>query len=495
VWTLAAFVGLTLVTAPLALTQPYSHDEHQFVASGGVLALQGWLPYRDYPYFHMPNLVLLYGLLFKLTDWHLLSARLVSAASASGTIVLLAQTALRVVPGARRQRWLVAAAAVLFVIWNPLFIYTSGLAWNHDAGVLCSVAAVLLLIRGLVPVPRHGLVLASGVLLSLAIGTRLSFAPLGVPMLVGALLAPGVARAPRGRLAVIFLAGVLIGALPSLVLFGLAPEQFVFGNLGYAAINTLYWQHSGYVAPLSLLAKVRYVASEVADTPGTLMLGVVFGVFAVLLLRRRPRALTEPSLGIWLLMGSLPCLLIGSLAPTPALYQYFYALIPFLVLGLIYGLTSVEWSSDAGQIARPFVAIALLVCAVYAAPAYARRVWPPAAWAPLAEHALGVEIARATDAGPILTLAPLIPLEGDRSVYPALVTGPFAWRTAPELDARRRRAVNMPIWPDLIDRAGPPVGILVGFEGQLEEPFIAYAQDHGYREMKLAGGASLWVRP
>ncbi len=62
----------------IAMTRGVSVDEHQFVASGAILAREGALPYRDYPYFHTPVLCFVYALLFLSTDHLLLAARILS---------------------------------------------------------------------------------------------------------------------------------------------------------------------------------------------------------------------------------------------------------------------------------------------------------------------------------------------------------------------------------------------------------------------------------
>jgi hypothetical protein len=41
-----------------------NHDEHQFVAPSVLLLREGLLPYRDYPFFHTPNLVFVFAPLF-----------------------------------------------------------------------------------------------------------------------------------------------------------------------------------------------------------------------------------------------------------------------------------------------------------------------------------------------------------------------------------------------------------------------------------------------
>ena len=73
------FLGwLLVVLFTRTMNLRFDHDEHQFVASGVLLAQDGLLPYRDFPYFHMPNLALVYAALFRLTDYYLLAARIFS---------------------------------------------------------------------------------------------------------------------------------------------------------------------------------------------------------------------------------------------------------------------------------------------------------------------------------------------------------------------------------------------------------------------------------
>src|SRR4030042_5540901 len=83
-------VGLLLFGRSMA--QPFSHDEHQFVASGWWLAYAGLIPYRDFPYHHMPYQIPLDALAVHLSPYLLLSARLVSWVAgwlASGIVMLM----------------------------------------------------------------------------------------------------------------------------------------------------------------------------------------------------------------------------------------------------------------------------------------------------------------------------------------------------------------------------------------------------------------------
>jgi hypothetical protein len=54
----ALLVGALLLLWGLNMRRGLNHDEHQFVASGALLARNGLLPYRDFVYFHVPLLSL-----------------------------------------------------------------------------------------------------------------------------------------------------------------------------------------------------------------------------------------------------------------------------------------------------------------------------------------------------------------------------------------------------------------------------------------------------
>jgi hypothetical protein len=132
---LLLFLGFgTVYIFSRAMNMGYNHDENQFIASASLLARQGLLPYLDYPYFHMPNLVFIYALLYRVVSTLLLWTRVFSVlcgAGALGLLVFSTYGILRAQPIGLRLS--MAVGAGLLLLANPLFAYTSGRAWNHDA--------------------------------------------------------------------------------------------------------------------------------------------------------------------------------------------------------------------------------------------------------------------------------------------------------------------------------------------------------------------------
>lgn len=99
---LPAALWVTLVLLPTLLTKLGANlnpDEHQFIVAGVLLACEGLLPYRDYVYFHVPNLALVYAaVLFSVAQSLLLWVLLFSLAC--GALLLLTMSSMLSAAGA-----------------------------------------------------------------------------------------------------------------------------------------------------------------------------------------------------------------------------------------------------------------------------------------------------------------------------------------------------------------------------------------------------------
>src|SRR5438445_10717891 len=172
------FLLLFLGLFTRAMTRELNRDEGQFIAAGALLAQHGYLPYQDYPYFHLPNLALVFAALFTRCDHLLLAGRCFNVACAWLALVLVFCLTANAFRKVGSLRWIIAGLAAITLFTNRLFRFTSGRAWNHDLPVLASLAALAApLLYDQRRRPRVWLGLA-GFLLGAAIGARLSFAPL-----------------------------------------------------------------------------------------------------------------------------------------------------------------------------------------------------------------------------------------------------------------------------------------------------------------------------
>jgi hypothetical protein len=497
--------GVFSLSFSRAIRAEASHDEHQFIASAQLLVDHGLLPYRDYAYFHLPNLVFVYGLLFRFTVYKLLAARLLSALLVTAMAGLVFYFTLDLFRKAPKTIGLAAGwGSVLLLVANPLLAYTGSLAWNHSLAMFLALLAAILLWQGARCARPAWRVFGSGLCLGLAVGTRLSFLSALVPFAVALYFYPGAHPAKRWMgLAVYFAAGFGLAMLPTLALFAIAPAQFIFGNFTYPNLNTIYRAEIGFFGPpnpMTSFEKLAYFWEQILPQPGNLLLFValLFWCYTCGLVEVWQRKRDRFAFIFFLLLA--PFVGWGALAPTPAWDQYYAAPVPFAVLAIVLGLAALvrRYPAQSGWFLAIFLQLVVLAN-LYQGGDYRRITFllHPETWRPLIVHDLGRQAAELSQGGAILTLAPLYPLEGGVSIYPEFTTGPFAWRTAPWLTPPERSTFKMVSGEELegLLETQAPAAILVGFEPLLEEPLIDYALAHGYSWVELTPKNGLWLAP
>ena len=495
-WTRLVLLTALLVlpmTFRLSMSKGLTHDEQQHVAAGALFARESLLPYRDFPYFHTPYLVFVYGWLFRTGSHLLLKARAFSAVCAAltaGVLFAAAWHALR--RWNPRARWIGSLSALALLLCNPLFGKASGQAWNHDPSTLCALAGVVLLLAASETRRQMPALLASGVLLGLAVGFRITWAPIALPML-------GVIACARSRVAsrlAVFSAGALLGLAPLIWLFAIAPGQTVFNNFEFPKVNLLYRLATGEKRSMTLVKKALFFLQEIIRPE--LALVALLALCAFVWWRAKNRA-GDP---LWLIgfVAMIPFVLIGSFAPSPLFSQYFYAPVPFMILA---GVFAVAAAFREAPPLRPATS-ALLAGVIVASAVGARNfssvsdLLSPSAWVPIQCHAEAQAMRTAAPPGRALTLAPIQALEAGLPIYPAFSTGPFAWRVARFVAPERRARLRL-VSPDELEgylRADPPAAILLGEDKKGEKLFAAYAAAHGYLRRPFdADEMTLWLRP
>jgi hypothetical protein len=298
-------------------------DEHQFVAPPALLAQFHKLPYVDYPYFHMPDLVFIYAVLTGWTSWKLLAARTISAICGTATAALLFAAGWRLLDRTpTKTRWILAGGLTLIFFNCRLFTYTSGWAWNHDTAVLCSLGAFLLHTRGM---RRASLasIAAAGFFAALAAGIRLTFAPIFLPLILSLLLGPSpFIRRQRGLALLLAAIAALVALSPAIWLATIAPQKFLFGNLGYPRLSTMYyagWDHHGMTFTGKILSMLQTFVADPGGNP-FLLAAFIAAVFYPPLPAYQERGQIRAEFR--LVLGILAALWIGVMAPTPIQQQY-----------------------------------------------------------------------------------------------------------------------------------------------------------------------------
>ena len=340
--------------------------------------------------------------------------------------------------------------------------------------------------------------MAAGFLAGLATGIRLSMAMALVPLAVSALVGPTqLTRRQRGRAVAGAAAAAVVANVPVLWLLAVAPSRVLFGNLGYPALSTDHYG-SLHQPGLSLLGKVGSSLSKFVTDPGNLVLLLAFAAVAVgpvWTRRRRPGPFRHE---VRLAIGLVAALWVGAMGPTPMMQQYNYALVPFMLLAVLYALAA------AGGDGRRWVRLVAVVSLVVGGSGLRWYWWvvrlpTPGRWEPVVQHAQGRWIRSLTGPGArVLTIESTIPLEGGLDIYPEYATGQFVLLTAGFLPAERRRAQGMVAaadLPALLD-ARPPDAVFARIPATADLPLVAYASQHGYRRFVSADHVNqLWLRP
>lgn len=493
-----------------AMHRDLNHDEHQFLAPGSLLARDGLLPFRDYPLFHLPNLTLVYGALDRLFGYPIFSAKLLSVVS-SWVVGLLLVLQCHRTPPFGEQRWAFAGAAIAlgFLFFDPLFSDASGKTWNHEFPTALAIIATVLVVMA---VQRFhlGLAMAAGISAGLAVGTRLTFAPLLIPLGVALLLFSQGTLRRKGLFGASFAFGAFVALLPSLYLFQADREAFLFGNLEFPRLRLLDPENTRIHKTVTWWRKMRFFFKEVFVPSWPLF--TAFLLIAVGPALRGLRLRQPARLGSTIVLLTLPFLIAGCFAPSRYQYQHYFVVIPFLVLGIVYGAGERQRNAegrrqnDAGRL--PLAALVLVISslACYTYHTFKKNgrglEWvaesvQPSKWFALKAHASAVEIRALVEPGKILTLAPAWVTEAGLPIYPEFASGPFAWRSAHLMTPERRKRLKMVAPEDLETflASDPPAAILTGIEDKkLEEPLVEYAKLHGYRLEKLGRKKELWVR-
>ena len=506
-----------------AMLTSLNHDEYQFVAGGQLLVERGLLPYRDYPFLHMPYMIALNALVFKLTEYDFLAARLLTAIGGGVSAGFVFLNIYRFSAGASKTlRYVLGCVAVLLFIMNTAYIDANGRALNHAAPNLLGLLAMEAFYRGLKSKRCRLYFLSVGVLTGLAVGMRLTYALLIPAFSIAIFFFPLFGSTPekstRNRIGLrnlFFLGcGIFAALLPVLLLALAAPKQFLFGNFVYIRLNTGYREVLDYGEAMTLSGKLAYFAENVLSEPvnGLLYaLALGFCIFAILKILKTKESKYILSASVTLL-GLL--MFISAFGPTPTWPQYFFAPLPYLVIAGMGLVTLVH---------RKYLhlgwVLTVLVIGLTFANGAARQAFSdlaglkePGAWVPIQVHQFGQEIKQVLPEGKVLTLVPIFPLEAGLDTYEMFAVGPLVWRSAHILSQEKRQEYGIIALTDL-DRYlqdRPPDAILLGVEdrydgfwiynaGALEVPLVEYAEYHGYRPVELTPGFGegievLWVK-
>lgn len=499
----AAIVSVWCSALGGSLFGAVNHDEHQFMASAYMVARHGLQPYRDFAYFHMPNLVYLYAPLFFL-PYPFLAARLFSAFCAFGICLILFATARGLFKQSRGLNALIVpAGAVLLLIHSRLFQIAASSAWNHMPATICAMLGFSFYCRAVRSNKALPWLFLSGFAIGMAVGIRISFVPVVVPFLLTIVICGSTTAKDKLFQLLAFALGGLLANLPAIYFCLTNYEQFVFGNLGYPKLGLAYRKEISHAVAMTFLGKMELLVQSVFAQPGDLLI-LLFASYSLIIcgieMRRRS---VRPRREIQLLLLVLIFVFIGCVVPTPGFDQYYFALVPFLLLLAIYALS--ELRPRFAEAASLSLVASAFFSTIFSSPLNnigpIDRFLRPSSWVPMQVHAEAQWIRNQLNGGPnttVLTLSPIYAIESGLSIYKEFVTGPFAWRVShllPEEQAKARGLPSSSETATLFEERRPDAVLVGKEEKRWELPLIQEAQQRGYQPVTTPAGSVLWESP
>ncbi len=489
-------------------------DEQLYVPP--VSLLDGSSLYRDFFYNHTPGSAWLFYGIGKLTGGeHLLLAGRLGVLL--GWIVLIA--AIAGIGYALTRARLVTWCIVVLALANELFLSQPGMtATNNLLPLPLSLLGLGLFILAIRDdEARPWLCGAAGFFLALAVAFKISAVAFILPAAVAAFLLPrALVLRDRLRRGVLPMAlGGLVGGLPVLYYLATDPTRFLAHVVRYhTGPHASYMRLPGIAddgAAISPAAKLM-LAYDIWLSAGVAVALVAVAALVLAVARPTDRAgdataarLRDPALFV---LGAALCGMVFAFIPTPGFPQYFalpLICIP-LALAVLYGGLAPARRPPFETVLLAATVVALVVVAPRLGQ-FLPRAAHPERWTVMRVHddgrAIAARMQAAGAAGKVATLAPIYPLEGGLAVYPELATGPFAYRTGditpPALAAQYR--MTSPKTVGALLAADPPAALLLGFDAELEQPLLAYAEANGYQPVTdlgirdRYGSAVLYLRP
>ena len=279
------------------------------------LVLQHKTPYFDFFYPQAPLLPYVYAAWLKIGGISWMAGRALAALLTALIGTMLFKHVYRETKsaGAGAVSVVLFASSTLVFCWLPI-VKTLSLA------TFFLFASYVLLAR-LGAAGGVWLAGAAGLLFGLGVDTR-SYLIVVVPVFLWWIWRQE--KSLRTVRALSFAGGLVVGLLPSLVLFFRAPDIFLFDNLGYHALRSGHGLIGEWYLKLLVVLALFGGSQRLFQVSGLVAISTIL---FYRLRQRRPVAMF--ALEITLLLG------LVSLLPTPLYVQYFSMVIPFLIAGMM----------------------------------------------------------------------------------------------------------------------------------------------------------------
>jgi len=511
---------LSLSILANTMSKPIGRDE-QMYTSGAVLLSEGKMIYRDFSYAaQLPYHPLLCATLFKLfnTTHYLLVGRIVSCVCDILVMLGIIGIYRHIFRSFKTSGMILGLCAVVLYIFNPLVDYANGYAWNHDVVIFCVVFSFWLFIStDFQKKSKYWRIVAVGALLTIATFMRITTVLIELLFFVLMLCAAAGSIKERLKNALPFLLAVVVVSIWPVWVIAQAPRAFF---LNVVKIPMLYgrWLHeigrvfNKFDLTLSCLTKPAYLV---------LVLLIIYLSLRVLFLRHSVKITGSINL---LLAALLPVIFfLIALIPPTMWSQYLAVPVPFLIISLAFPLLYLkELSFKTGSKKHIQIAFVLVVVCTFISvispglglhpmqpsnyvPSYrimyerTKKLFNPQNWEPIHQHKLSQEIAeKVIEPKLVLTLGPLIALEGGCDIYTELSAGAIIYRIADSLSSEERQITHtagVETLAEILEK-NPPSAVILDVEwGRLEEPIYKSVVTPDWKIKDYENGPIVYFRP
>ena len=469
-------IVLSVAILANSMSKPLGRDE-QMYCTGGALLSQDNMIYRDFSYAaQLPYHPLLCAVLLKIfnTTHYLLIGRLLSASFDILSMVCIVGIYRYIFKSFAITGMLLGVAAAVLYIFNPLVDYANGYAWNHDAVIFCVVSAFWFFVStDFTQKSKYWRIAAIGALLTFASFMRITTALVELLFFAILLSQPAESTKQRFKPALPFLIAVAVVSAWPVWVIAQAPRA-LFLNL--VKIPMLYgeWLHQ-----IGMVFNKFELTFACLTQPGYFVL-IILAIYLTLMIVCLHRRLKITSGRNLLLAALLPLtFLIIALIPPTMWQQYLAMPVPFLIIGFALPLLYLRKLADKSNVNMHFkIAVALLSICVFVAvtsyPVALKRiplVLLPERWEPIEIHQISEDIAENTkEPKLILTLAPLLALEGGCDIYTELSCGAIIYRIADSMSTSQRsitHTAGLKTLGELLEKTPPSAVILNVERGKL----------------------------
>ena len=390
----------------------------------------------------------------------------------------------------------VSSGAVVVFSFSPFLAGISGESSNYMMPMALSLLAFFLFM-GVISDGRfkRSRMFLVGLSLALATGTKLYYGPLSLAFLLLPLVYPKTwpLRRRLSQLVTPMFAGMFLGFIPVVYYFANAPDAFVFNNLGYHLVNS---QWSGFYLGGNFGYRIEQLFRTFLIYPANLAFALLtfYVFFRAVYSNRRVEMIPFANDQVIVLTAVLSSLgLVVAVVPLPAFVYFYAAPFPFmiiLVVALLHRIPRPEWSGKDGLV----LYLVMLVTTISGA-SNLYQVLPDFVnsnkWTGIKVHNTSEDIRRSLEpirqGDLIATLSPLYAIEARLPIYVQFASGPFFYRVGDllftqKLEHFQGTSPNRVI--EMLERQ-PPIAVIVGVEGVLDAPLLAYAEEKQFLKLEV----------